>query len=266
MSTVWQRLGAFVYSIDNCDLNRLRHFHSIGGRWVVPVLIGDKATGPDNRAQLAQFKANCAAAGVRCGLWANGFGEPAAELAAEVAALAKGQNLSPVILDLEAPYKRENAPKMPELLAAVRKLMPTRLLGVSSYGFCDREMIWNGRTLDPPRSFYDMRVRFLPQWYYVYDAKYEPDWCMEDLRDNGATDGNIADASAPGGRGVPLPYVHGTLEVTGVEDSSLAVGLAMLRDARVYGFTYGFSIYTLESMPDADFELLAAERGKLFLT
>ena len=52
--------------------------------------------------------------------------------------------------------------------------------------------------------------------------------------------------------------------MTGVEGHDLATGLAQLRAAKAYGFSYGFSIYVLERTSDADFALLAAERGRLF--
>jgi hypothetical protein len=232
---------------------------------VVPVLLGDDSQGPTNIAEIEQIKAKCAQAGIRCGGWFNGWGEPASMLAPKVAELAIKHKLQPVVLDLEASYKDANAPKMPELLAECRKLMPARPIAVTSFGFFDRAMIWNGRTLTPPRSFYDMKVRAMPQWYPQYSPKYAADWCMDDLKTHGSTDGNIRDDTAPGKRGVPLPYVHGVVEATGVEGTVLADVLAQVRAAKAHGFTYGFSIYTLENVSEDDFNLLAAERGKLFL-
>jgi len=93
---------------------------------------------------------------------------------------------------------------------------------------------------------------------------------MEDLKLNGPLDGNIRDDSAPGKRGVPLPYVHGALECTGMDEvngvaADLAKGLAQLRAAKAHGFTWGFQIYTLENVQGVDWDLLAAERGRLFL-
>jgi hypothetical protein len=263
--TLWQQLGGWIIEHGNVDVNRLKRFASVGGRWVVPVLHGDDSQGPTNRAEIETIKDKCAQAGVRCGGWFNGWGEPASELAPKIAEFAIQHKLQPVVLDLEASYKNENAPKMPELLAACRALMPKRAIAVTSFGYFDRQMIWNGRTLTPPRSFYDLKVRAMPQWYPQYDAKYAADWCMQDLRDNGASDGNIADNTAPGGRGVPLPYVHGVVEVTGVEGTVLSNVLSQVRAAKQFGFTYGFSIYTLENVPEDDWALLAAERGKLFL-
>ncbi len=260
----WQQLGAFVQVIENCSDAHLDAFAGCGGSWVVPVLIGDEASGPANHAGLSDFRRRCEALDLRVGLWANGWGEDAAVLAQEITMLAKGGSLYPVVVDLEMPYKAPNEAKLPELLLELRRRMPTRPIGLSSFGFADRAMIWNGRTLDPPRSLYDLRVRWLPQWYYLYDGKYAADWSMADLKARGAIDGNIADPDAPGGRGIPLSYAHGTLEVTGVEEHELAVGLEHVRRARAHGFGYGFSIYVLERTPPSDFALLAAQRGKLF--
>ena len=264
MAFSWRQLGAFVQTAGNVLDSHLDGFAAAGGKWLVPVLVNDQSVAADNRQRLADLKERCAKRGIIVGLWANGFGEDPLELASQVVALAKGRSLWPVVFDLEASYKDENAPKLPATLSYARDLMPTRPIGVSSYGYADRAMIWNGRTLDPPRSLYDLRVRWLPQHYYLYDGKYAADWAMADLKANGATDGNIADPDAPGGRGIPLSYAHGTLEVTGVEGHDLATGLAQLRAAKAYGFSYGFSIYVLERTSDADFALLAAERGRLF--
>jgi hypothetical protein len=270
MATLMQQLGGWIIEHGNVDVNRLKRFHDVGGRWVIPVLFGDDSQGPTNIAEIEQIKAKCAQAGVRCGGWFNGWGEPAGVIAPRFCDFAIQHRLQPFVLDLEFAYKNENAPKMPELLLECRRRMPARAIAVTSFGFFDRAMIWNGRTLTPPQSFYDLKVRAMPQHYTQYDAKYAATYCMEDLKQNGPTDFNIADPSAPGKRGVPLPYVHGVLEATGMDPvggvaASLRKGLADLTAAKQHGFTYGFSVYTLENVSDEDFNLLAAERGKLFL-
>lgn len=275
MATIFQQLGAFVIDTENVDLNRLKRFNAVGGRWVVPILRGDDVAAPRNLATIDEFRAKCVQAGIRCGIWANGWGEPADVVVEEVAQIAYGHKLGPVMWDLEAPYKAPNEAKLPILLQKARQRMPGKSQIVTSFGFLDRQMLWNGRTLSPPMSYYDLGVRFSPQHYTQYDAKYAATYCMKDLRDNGATDFNIADPTAPGGRGVPLSYVHGCIECTGMDPvngvaADFTKGLADLTAAKQFGFTYGFQIYTLENMPwsetiEGDWLRLANERGKLFL-
>jgi hypothetical protein len=265
-----QQLGGWVIEHGNVDVNRLKRFYSVGGRWIIPVTIGDDSQGGRNMAEIDAIKAKCAASGIRCGMWANGWGEPAEELAQRIADFAIPHKLNPVVLDLEATYKNENAPKMPELLKACRAKMPNKTIAVTSFGFCDRQMIWNGRTLSPPQSFYDLGVRFIPQHYPQYDPKYAAEWCMKDLKANGPHDFNIKDKSAPGQRGVPLSYVHGVIEFTGMDAvngvaADLDKGLADLTKAKAHGFTFGFSVYTLENCGEDEWAKLAAQRGKLFL-
>jgi hypothetical protein len=266
MATVWQQLGAWVVESGNVDYNRMKDFYDCGGRWVAPILYNDDSSGPRNRADLPRFKRDATKAGLRVAFWANCFGENPDVLVSDIASYAEEQKIGPILLDCEFAYKdiTGNAEKLPILLKKMRARMPAKSIGVTSFGFCDRAMIWNGRTLVPMQSFYDLKIRFLPQWYYVYDGKYAADASMEDLMLYGATDANIRDLTAPGGRGVPLPYVHGAIEVTGVEQSSLALGIEQIKAAKQFGFTRGFSVYTLDSMPPEDFGLLAAERGKLF--
>lgn len=268
--TIWQQLGAWVIETGNVDLNRLKRFYSIGGRWVVVILIGDKDSAPRNLNDLARFKADCATAGIKCGLWANGWGEDAAILAKQVSDMAYYFKLNPVVLDLEQAYKAPNEAKLPPLLKECRRLMPGKSIGVTSFGFLDRAMIWNGRTMTPALSYYDLKIRFLPEHYTQYDIKYSAVYCMKDLKENGATDGNIMDATAPGGRGVPLGYVHGCIEVTGIDTvngvaADLAKGLADLTAAKQYGFTFGFQVYTLENVNEEEWDMIAAHKGKLFL-
>lgn len=275
MATIWQQLGAFIIDCENVDLSRLKRFHAVGGRWVVPILRGDDSTAPRNLATIDGFRAKCVEAGIKCGIWANGWGEDPDIIVAETAKIAEDHKLGPVMFDLEAPYKAPNEAKLPILLQKARVRMPGRGICVTSFGFLDRQMLWNGRTLSPPKSYYDLKVRFSPQHYTQYDAKYSAVYCMSDLKANGASDFNIKDSTAPGGRGVPLSYVHGCIECQGMDPvngvaADFAKGLADLTAAKAHGFTYGFQIYTLENMPwseqiEGDWLRLANERGKLFL-
>lgn len=276
MPTIWEQLGAWVYSAENLSQEHVVKFHAAGGRWLTPLLHGDKGEvdGYDlnreelNLTLLPKIKSWCGPLGVRVGMHANGFGEDPKQLAAIVAQKAYAHKLNPVWLDLEAAYQHPqgNAALMPITLKEARLAMPAKSLGVSSFGFADRGMIWNGRTLSPKQSLYDLKIRWGPQWYYKYAAHYAADECMRDLKEHGATDGNIADATAPGGRGIPLPYAHGVVELTGVEGHELSVAIEQMRRAKQFGFRFGFSIFPLERCPDSDYDLLRSVRGELFLT
>jgi hypothetical protein len=266
MATIWQQLGAFVVTVENLSNEALDRFAQAGGRWIVPVTFGDSSSGPYNVELLPSLKARARARGITTGIWVNGWGEEPSELVSPTRKLAEELALRPVIFDLEgADYKNENAPKFPAMLQEARRQMPGRAIGASTTGFADRAMIWNGRTLVPPKSLYDLKVRWLPQWYYRDDGKFRADWSTNDLRENGPTDGNIRDVGAPGNRGIPLPYVHGTLYVTGVYEHSLAEGIEDVRRAKGVGFSWGFSIYPLERATESDFDLLATVRDELFL-
>lgn len=273
MATRWQQLGALVATARNVDDERLKKFAQVGGRWIAPVVYGDDSSGPWNLANLSPLKARASSLGIATGGWFNCWGGDPVVDARNIARIVRDHQLKLVILDLEAPYKYPDGQPhlMPLLLWELRKLLPvgTIPIGVTSYGKVDRAMIWNGRTLDPPQSFYDLRIRFLPQWYsFIYgtDASYRPDMAMLDLKENGASDFNIMDPTAPGGRGIPLSYVHGLLEATGLEGSSLEDEIFWLRRAcRLFGYTFGWILYLLENVSEPDWPLIEAERGKTFL-
>ena len=267
--TLWQRLGGFVYTGENLSDATLANFAAAGGFWLCPVIYGDDVAGPWNLANLDSLRARALSHGVSIvGAWCNCFGgDPQAD-ARNVAQLATEHNLPLVILDLEAAYQypQGNANLMPELVKALRDLLPHHALAVSTNGL-NASMVWNGRTLTPRASFAKLGIRVLPQWYSGpgywgcwTDALCNTDW----LRRNGASDPNFADPTAPRGYGVPLSYVHGTLEATGVEGSSLAAELSKVQAAVVSGYTYGLSLYTLERTPDSDFDLLRSVRNRLY--
>jgi hypothetical protein len=265
----WRTLGGFIYTGQNLTDAHLAKFASAGGKWLAPVLYGDDAAGPWNLANVGALKTRAAKCGLTVGGWFNCAGGDPTKDAAAIAKIVTDKGLSPVVLDLEAAYQWPSGhPElMPTLLKALRTKLPNAQIAVSTNGL-NNAMIWNGRTLSPPQSFYDLGVRVLPQcysWMWANDGSYRPDNLMAWLKKYGATDGNFADPSGPYGRGVPLSFVHPTLEVTGMEGSSLTEELKWCRAAKVYGLTLGLSIYTLEAISESDWALLAAERGTLFL-
>lgn len=239
-------------------------FGVTGGGWIAPLVYGDDASGPWNREHFRQLKQLAADEGVGCGAWFNVFGGDPHEDAREITKLASLLAPSgPLIVDCETAYRypAPGWPLLPSLLAELRSLT-AREIGISTDGL-NASGVWNGRTI--PRntqrqllSCFRLGIRVLPQWYvgspHDDGAWARPDGNMVWLQANGAKDGNFADASAPNGRGVPLSYVHGTLEVTGLEGADLYHGLVLLDNARKAGFTKGYSLYNLENMPDSDFE------------
>lgn len=264
--TVWQQLGGMVQTLENLSSWHLDRFTEVGGRWVAPVIYNDEHSGPTNLALLSDLQRRANARGLRVGGWFNGRGYWDTEADADrIASLAKLYGLNPVILDLELEYKHPegHAYLMPLLLKAVRKRLPLPVeIGVSSYGWADRGMIWS----DPMQSYslWRLAIRFMPQWYYRYDGRYAPQWCMKDLKERGHLDENVRDPKNPYGRGIPLSFAHGS--VSCVEGHDLAEGLRLLKLAQeLYGFTWGFNAYTLENCWSREFDLLRAQRNKLFL-
>jgi len=269
MATVWQQLGGWVSNGGNCDGARMDKFAEAGGRWVCLNIYNDDVDAAPNRALLPGFRAQCNSRGLQVFGWFNGHGEDPVKQAKEMAGLAANLNLPVMILDLESEYQypEGDANKMPILLSEIRKYTQ-RPIGVSTNGM-NGSMIYNGRVLDPPRSFYDMGVRCLPQWYSSYYNKSgdSPQAQMKWQKEHGNTDFNFKDPNAKrtNYRGLPLSYIHGTVEASGLESSSLAQEIQDLQSAKGFGYTTGFSYYKLENAPDDDFPLLAAQKGKLFL-
>ncbi len=273
MTTVWQQLGAFVSAGVNLREDQLASFAQSGGRWIVPVLYGDDATGPWNLANIEGLKGRADHYGVATGGWFNCWNKLSADQeAANIAAIVKEHQLKLAVLDCELAFQYPvgDPSALAPLLRALRALLPSESIAVSTNSLND-SFIYNGRTLTPPQSFYDLGVRVLPQWYnspaYGQGTWTRPDQNMQWLKANGATNGNFRDSNAPkvSYRGVPLSYVHGTLEGTGLEGADLAAALVQLRAARAFGYTYGWSYYLLENAPPGDFSLMAAERGVTFL-
>lgn len=266
MATIFQQLGGLVYTYAN--LGNLDKFYNAGGRWIAPVVYGDDVAGPYNLSKLGELQALCKNR-ITVGGWFNGFGHDPISDASAISSIATKNNLTLILLDLEAAYQypQGNADLMPLLVREVRKKLPTANIIVSTNGL-NSASIWNGRTLSPQQSFFDLGIRVAPQWYsayYLKDNHTEPVTNMSWLKAHASSDGNFADKTAPNGRGVPLSYIHPTLEVTGLEGSSLSDEIARTKQSKKYGFTTGISIYTLENAPDSDFALLQAEKGNLFL-
>jgi hypothetical protein len=271
----WQQLGAFVGDANSLSYDQLKEFHTVGGRWIA-VLLAQLGYPYDhdpacvhNVAKLLELKEWCTEFGVACGGWFNGWagGElhtTAAEDAEQVRRYVQGFNLGPVILDCEAAYK-EHPQELPHLLMEVRKRIKTRSIGVSTNEPND-SLVWNGGAFGHKSSMYHLGIRLLPQWYSSpnYSSVWmRPDLTMKWLKEHGDED-NFLDYDAPANRAVPLSYVHGTLEVTGLEGASLATSIEQLKLSKQYGYTSGFSIYMLEAMPQGDFKYLADVRGSLF--
>lgn len=264
--TIWQGLGSFVYTGENLGEDKVQRFAEIGGSWVIPVLYGDDAAGPWNLANLGGvLKPMCARHGVKVGGWFNGWGGDPVVDADNVAAIVKAYKLDPVVLDLEAAYQK-NPDVFPQLLKDMRVRLPQASLGVSTNSLND-SLIWNGRGLTPRESARRLGYRVLPQWYN--SPNYLGPWAdpaqnMAWLWANGTKD-NFFDPSYANQRAVPLSYVHGTAETTGLEGADLSQSLPRFAAAKAYGLTPGMSTYLLEVQPDGDFDLLQQHRGTLYL-
>lgn len=276
MATRWQQLGGFVGAAENLSYQQLEKFRNVGGRWIVVLVdqVGyawnhDPAV-VHNIARLFELQQWCEELGVALGGWFNCWagGElhltPADE-ADEIARKVKGFNLMPVVLNCEYAYKRKPQ-ALPQLLSEVRKRITTRSIGISTNEPND-SLIWNGGSLGYLKSCWNLNIRMQPQWYYappyMNSMWHRADQTMEWLKSYGMID-NFYDFTAPADRAVPLSYVHGTVEVTGLEGADMAASIEELKRAKQYGYTTGFQIYLLEQMPQSDFDLLASVRGILF--
>lgn len=268
--TIWQQLGAFVITVQNLSDWHLDKFRDAHGSWIVPVVYGDNASGPWNRDHLADLKLRCAHRGIKVGGWFNGWGAEPKLDASAITQVAAQNNLTLLILDLESPYQWPGGEPglMPSLVRELRVLNPKADIAVTTNAMTNA-MIWNGRTLAVPLSFYDLGIRVIPQWYswlYYKDNAYLPARQMQWLRDVSPNDGNFRDnnASKTAHRGLPLSFVHGVLETTGLEGASLSDELARVAEAKQFGYTTGISIYSLENAPQGDFDLLHQYYGKLY--
>jgi hypothetical protein len=264
--TLWQQLGGLVYTGENLSRDQVTKFKAVGGSWVAPWLYHDDVVADYNLAHVEQWRQW----GVIVGGCFNCFGGNPETDATNIARIVTDHALPLAIIDLEAAYQYPggNANLMPDLTARLRAKLPRTELCVSTNGL-NGASIWNGRTLSPPRSFYDLGVRVAPQWYssprYEGSCWASPVCNMRWLTEHGHVDGNFHDPDQRYGRGVPLSYVHPSLEPTGVEDADLAASLIETDKARGYGFTVGLNLYALERVPAPDWPLLDRWRGRLWL-
>src|SRR5262245_33596903 len=133
MATRYQQLGAYVVSLQNVGYGDLELFHSVGGRWIAPIIaqVGDPWDHDPqcvtNRALIPQYKAWCDQIGIALGGWFMCWDRgSAADNAAEIERYVRSYspNLMPVVLNCELAYKqRPNA--LPELIAQYRSRVKT---------------------------------------------------------------------------------------------------------------------------------------------
>lgn len=270
--TRFQQLGAFVNDWNAMSEAQLQRFADAGGKWIVPLLA--QLGYPDdhdpicvsNLSHIDGIIEACREKGIAVGGWFNGWAKSAASDAAQIKQIMRAHSFDgPIVLDCEAAYQWPDGrpQQLPQLVAEVRRLHPTRGIAVSTNSPND-SIIVNGGQLGHLKAFQHLGVRLMPQWYPWMGTWGDPVTSMQWAKTHGWED-NWHDPDGPGLRAVPLSYFHGTLEVTGLEGSVLAPQLDRLYEATKWGFTKGFSIYLLESAPAADFDLLAARKGQLFL-
>jgi len=274
VSAVYNRfrsLGAFVYTAENLTDRHLDQFAAIGGKWFCPVIYGDDAAGPWNVANLNKLQNRANSRGMEVAGWFNVTNHQSnTKYAQEISQLVNNYKLPLAIIDAELAYQYPSAgcEVLPDLMMQIRKKLPSTDLMLSSLG-PNNAYIYNGRNLSPKQSMYDLGWRHAPQWYSSYYAKdgRTPQDRMSWLRANAHKDFNIRDDNAvkSGYRGLPLSYVHPTVEATGLEGSDLEQELRDLKAAQQYGLTPGFSYYTLEHAPTKDFDLMRKYRNILYV-
>jgi len=272
MASIWQKLGAWSGATENLADWQLDGFAQVGGKWLVPVITNDSATGPYNSEHFEALKARVTPRGVRLGSWHNYFGEETpAQFAAKVADFVHKHDAGPVFIDAEASVQGNT--KLSNIMLECRKAMPTRNLAVTTNSLND-STVYNGRIEGVPpelwKSAIDLGIRLTPQWYNspAYGQRSNP-WTTPDLnmawlQEHGDED-NLHEVDRPGHFAVPLSYVHCVTEVTGLEGASLEGELHDLTTAKQYGYTFGFSIYLLENMLEEDLPRLAEQANHLFL-
>lgn len=273
----WMQLGAFTANIGNITEGQLDAFADAGGRWIIPVLYNDQDSAAKNLAELPQKKAWFASKGIRTGCWANVYGGDPDQACADVKAIVSQYGLSPVVFDAEIAYQGNT--KMAALAESIRKTWPvgTKAVAVSTNSPND-SVVYNGRLGAYPaptlRSFRAKNIHLLPQWYSARNEdgswKYVGRWThadqtMEWVQSHGMLD-NWQDLGYSDQRAIrPSTMIHGTLEVTGLENAVLQDSINECVTARQnYGLGKGVSIYLLENTPAADFVRLKAQAGYLY--
>lgn len=282
MATRWQQLGAFVNNIDGVTDQHMIDFARIGGKWIVPLLVqlgysdDHDPSCVNNMNGLEAFKARCEHFGISCGGWFNGWaggeqGTSAAQDAEKVASIVRAHNLGPIVLDLEAAYQHPGGSpgELPKLIYELRSRIKTREIAVSTNSPND-SMMWNGHAVYPDyrASMRRLNIKLLPQWYnspnYGQGVWMTPHQTMQWIQAHGMED-NWFDPTYINERAIPMSFVHGTLEVTGLEGSDLAGEIDSLKQAKQFGYSFGFSVYVLEKMPYEDFQKIEQQKGKLYL-
>src|SRR5262252_931751 len=96
-ATVWQQLGATVYTGGDLGADQIEHFKKVGGKWLCPWVYQDM-NAEANLALVPYWRKQ----GLLVGGVFNVFGgDPEAD-AANIAQIAKANSLSLVTLDIEA--------------------------------------------------------------------------------------------------------------------------------------------------------------------
>lgn len=266
----WTQLGAFIANVKNLPDAQLDLLASVGGRWVIPVLYEDPDSAADNLARLPDLQNRCASRGIRVGCWANVRGDDPAKYVADIKPIVVKNKLSPLVLDAEAYYQGNT--KMAFLVDAFRTAFPvgTKAFAISTNSMNDSQ-VYNGRKGGYPapagESFRAKNVHVLPQWYsspnysgFSTHADLNMKWVDERGMEDNWEDTKYADR-----RAVMKTQIHGTLEVTGLENASLQTTLdECVRARKLYGLGRGISLYLLENTPASDFPLLKAQRGYLY--
>jgi hypothetical protein len=267
----WQYLGGWVVTISSISDDVLDRFAAVGGKWLVVVLINDDASGPENRRLIDSFKLRCYSRGIAVGLWANGLGGDPVTDAEVISQFGFDHALYPIIVDCEGPYQWPSGKPdlLPQLLYELRKHFPlgTRPIGHTTNSLNDSQIFNGGST---GFSHRDLGVRVLAQWYnspvYGMGTWTQPDGNMEWLLEHGMED-NLHDPGYPDGRALPLSWVKGMFEVTGLEGADLASWLPRCVEAKKSGYNYGISLYTLDRLaetPEPDISTVAKYRGVLY--
>ena len=266
----FRALGAFVYTAQNLTDAQLNSFRAIGGSWICPVIYGDDAAGPWNVKNLTRLQNRAQTIGLEVAGWFNVTNDkPVGTDVTNIAKIVKNYHLPLAIVDAELAYQypAPGCMVLPELMQKLRAQLPATDLMLSSLGPNDA-YIYNGKTLTPQRSMYDLGWRHAPQWYSGYynrDGNTTPQARMKWLKENASKNENIRDATAPNGRGLPLSYIHPTTEATGMENSNLQQELEDIKQSQLYGMTAGISYYTLEKAPPGDMQLLRKYKGVLYI-
>jgi len=268
--TLWQGLGAFCANAPNLGSDALDRFQAAGGSWICFVLYNDSANAEHNQDVMPTMKAELAKRGIAACGWYNYFGDDPETFADDTCNLHKAWGLTLAIFDCEDAVVGNT--KLARLTKEIAKRFLPNTVGISTNQLND-SVVWNGRIEgEAPGlwlSAHALGIRVLPQWYiaprYAGSTWTDPVANMKWLSGPGGTSDNLLDSKAKNKRAVPLSYVHGTGEVTGLEDADLDMFLGRCKLAQQYGLTKGISLYLIENAPASDFDLVNRYRGDLYV-